>query len=161
MVLPAHGGDHEPRRQLGYKLAHRAAGNGGIADRDLAVGEPGRYRRLQFRPKQHLGEVHADDGTDDAERIGDAVTDGGLGAARSDDRGLQRGGAGHRAGKHAREIGGWKIGDQREHQHHGAARRKRHEGQQVPAPARAAGDAADEVPAVLDAGAIEEHNEAQ
>ena len=113
VVLPAHGGDNEPRRQLGYKLAHRAAGNGGVVDRDLAVLKPSQYRRLQFRPKQDLGKVHTDNGTDDPERVGDAVADGRLGAARGIDRGLQRGGARHRSREHAHEISQGEIDDQR------------------------------------------------
>ena len=159
-VLLTDGGDHHPRGQPRRQLREGAARHLGVADGDLGVVQaPGTARRDRGAG-QRLEEVHAQDRADHAERVRDAVADRRILRARRVDRGLERGGAGHRPGEKARRVGDRQAGPDRR-QRHADPDRERQQGQEDGLPAGRAGDAGRELPAVLDADAVEEHDEAE
>ena len=145
-------------RQVLAEIVERAPG-AIVAQRDLAHMEALRLRR-EFRLHLARHEIDAQDRADHAERIGDRIADRRLAVLHDVERGLQRGGAGHRAGEDAERMADLDAESLAEPERDQQAGNDRNERQQVVFDAGGAGHSLEELPPVQDADSVEEHDQA-
>ena len=161
LMLPANGGDVHACRKLRRHLADRLAEQVRVADRDLEKLHARARRHLDLRLEEHERDVQEQDRPGHAERIGHRVADGGIVVAEGRDRGLQRRRAGARAREQPERVPEVQVHQFHEGEAHGAREQHADECDEVGLAAVRAGQAENELLAVLHADRVQEKREAE
>ena len=162
LMLPPDAAMCTPAGSAAIDLAQRTCRRDpGLRTRDLEKLHAAARRRLDLRLQEHEGDVQEEDRPGHAERIGHRVAHRGIVVAERRDRGLQRRRAGAGAGEQSHGVADVEIHHLHEQDAHDAREQHADERDEIGLAPVGAGQAEEELLAVLHADGVEEEREAR